>query len=76
MSQSSRRAGALAASLLAEKAPADTQPSTCGAFVPDDQLPKKIVDNRNPTGTHMNKTTMTTSIGSNMVIPSTLVDVH
>jgi hypothetical protein len=41
-----------------------------------DQLPRKITDNRKPTGPHMNKATMTTSISSNMVLPSTLVDVR
>jgi hypothetical protein len=35
-----------------------------------------MTDNRKPTGTHMNKATMTTSIGSNMVLPSTFVDVR
>jgi hypothetical protein len=40
-----------------------------------DQLPRKITDNRKPTGPHMNKATMTTSMSSNMVLPSTLVDV-
>lgn len=41
-----------------------------------DQLPRKITDSRKPTGAHMSKATMTISIGLNMVIPSTLVDIH